>query len=172
MSVISFVFQTSRQNVSAWPSSDFRYTVPRKELTTLQSGSSYTVRVRAFKECNVKEHGTAAVDMIFNSESLTGSAVTGAHPVKEIETFPVSQSEIQITFTSHGEHGDSIRFNIYRYYNDTTPEQAKFENISLDDLPFRDTGEETHFTLSSFNKRVTSSLVGLGRSAAGQSVHV
>ncbi|XP_075264527.1 uncharacterized protein LOC142356527 [Convolutriloba macropyga] len=119
---------------------DLAYGLPSDQFDNLDSGSSYTIKARAFKECLVDEHGSGEVRTIFYSEPITSTAVTGAHPVVRIATTPVSQSEIEINFQTFGQHSNDIKFNIYRYVNGaTTHDGNPIENVTLSDLPKKDT---------------------------------
>ena len=64
----------------------------------------------------------------------------GAHPVVQVETTPVSQTEIEITWETFGEHSDDIMFNIYRYHDGSQDHEEKIENVTLNDLPYKDAG--------------------------------
>ena len=58
-----------------------------------------------------------------------------------IQTTPVSQTEIEINFDPFGPHNSDIQFNIYRYDNGSTQNQnVVAQNLKLADLPYRDTG--------------------------------
>ncbi|XP_063727323.1 uncharacterized protein LOC134854893 [Symsagittifera roscoffensis] len=120
---------------------DLAYGQPASDFSNIVPGSTYTVKVRAFKTCQVKEHtDLTARSMDFYSESISGTATTGPHPVVKVETFSVSQSEIQITWEPFGQHSDGVKFNLYRYHNGSNDYEQKFEDLNINQLPFIDTG--------------------------------
>ena len=59
----------------------------------------------------------------------------------KVETFSVSQSEIQITWEPFGQHSDGVKFNLYRYHNGSNDYEQKFEDLNINQLPFIDTGK-------------------------------
>ncbi|XP_075253326.1 uncharacterized protein LOC142345124 [Convolutriloba macropyga] len=118
---------------------DFAYNSPRNSLSSIQSGTNYVIKARSLHMCTVHLPGASESLLTFYSEEVTGTALTGAHPVVKIQTVPVSETEIDISFEPFSTFpAGQLTFNIYRYFNNTMPEQKKIENITLSDLPYRD----------------------------------